>query len=85
MAYTATIQQIQRNNIADTIDIVVRFDGSGPSAGNSIIKTFTYSSSTIPDKPTFKGFIATIVSALVAFDLQVAFLNNQVGKDVSTI
>lgn len=85
MAYTAKIQQLQRNNISDTIDIIVRFDGSGPSLGTTIIKTFTYQSVTMPSKADFKAYIANIITALVTFDTQVAFLNNQIEKDISTI
>lgn len=85
MPYTATIQQIQRNNNADTIDISIRFDGTGASAGNSIVKTYSYSSATIPDKPTLKASIAAIGQAMAAFDVQAAFLNGKVGQDVSGI
>ena len=85
MAYIATLQQIQRNPNADSIDLTVRFDGSGPSAGNSIVKTFSYQASTMPEKAAFKATIAAAITAMTAFDAQVAFLNGQTGKDISTI
>ena len=85
MAYTATIQQIQRNSNTDSLDIAVRYDGSGISAGNSIVKTYHFDAASMPDKPTFKAFVAANIQAMNAFDAQVNFLNGKIGADVSTI